>query len=79
MTLLVDIMLVPERQVQGGCAMSSVSACCIPAGRRPFREGRIGGLGVFIVKKKMDGMHYEYKIGMNVLTIRKNLRPVLPL
>ena len=43
------------------------------------KERRIGGLGVFIVKKKMDSMHYEYRDGMNVLTVRKVLRPVLPL
>ncbi len=31
----------------------------------------IGGLGIFLVRKTMDGMSYERKDGMNVLTIRK--------
>ena len=33
----------------------------------------IGGLGIFIVKKSMDEVSYEYKEGKNVLTIRKVL------
>lgn len=33
----------------------------------------IGGLGIFMVKKSMDEMHYEYKDGHNVLTICKKL------
>ena len=35
------------------------------------RERRIGGLGIFIVKKTMDEMFYEYRDGRNMLTIRK--------
>ena len=31
----------------------------------------IGGLGIFMVKKSMDNMEYEYKDGCNVLTITK--------
>ena len=34
-------------------------------------ERPIGGLGVFLVKKTMDDVHYEYKDGKNVLHIRK--------
>ncbi len=34
-------------------------------------ERRIGGLGIFIVKKTMDDMTYEYKDGKNVVTITK--------
>ena len=34
-------------------------------------ERKIGGLGIFMVKKSMDAMEYEYKNGQNVLTIRK--------
>ena len=37
------------------------------------RERRIGGLGVFMVKKTMDDVTYEYKDGKNILTIRKVL------
>ena len=33
----------------------------------------IGGMGVFIVKKSMDAVNYEYKDGKNILTIRKNI------
>lgn len=36
-------------------------------------ERRIGGLGIFMVKKTMDDMIYEYKDGQNVLTIKKTL------
>ncbi len=37
-------------------------------------ERQIGGLGIFMVKKSMDSMEYEYRDGRNILTIRKNLR-----
>ncbi len=36
-------------------------------------ERGIGGLGIFIVKKSMDGMDYEYKDGKNILKIKKNI------
>ena len=36
-------------------------------------ERRIGGLGIFLVKKSMDDVTYEYKNGQNVLSIRKGL------
>ncbi len=36
-------------------------------------ERQIGGLGIFMVKKRMDDMRYEYKDGHNILTIRKSL------
>jgi len=36
-------------------------------------EREIGGLGIFMVKKSMDEMNYEYKDGKNILTIKKNL------
>ena len=32
----------------------------------------IGGLGIFMVKKSMDDMSYEYKDGKNRLTIKKS-------
>ena len=34
-------------------------------------ERQIGGLGIFMVKRTMDEMTYEYKDGKNILTIRK--------
>ncbi|SCW41293.1 Anti-sigma regulatory factor (Ser/Thr protein kinase) [Ruminococcaceae bacterium YRB3002] len=39
----------------------------------PVRDRRKGGLGIFIVKKTMDDVSYEYKDGQNILTIMKTL------
>ena len=39
----------------------------------PKQKRKKGGLGIFMVKKTMDDVHYEYKDGRNILTIRKNL------
>ena len=36
-------------------------------------ERPIGGLGIFIVKKSMDSVDYEYKDGKNILTIKKKI------
>ena len=36
-------------------------------------ERSIGGLGIFIVKKSMDEMTYEYNDGKNIVTIIKNI------
>ncbi len=36
-------------------------------------ERQIGGLGIFLVKKTMDDISYEYRDGKNILTIKKNL------
>ena len=33
----------------------------------------IGGLGIFMVKKSMDDVRYEYKDGQNILTVEKRL------
>lgn len=40
----------------------------LPAGNR-----KIGGLGIFMVKKTMDSVSYEYKDGQNRLTIKRKL------
>ena len=40
----------------------------LPASRR-----RIGGLGIFMTKKAMDHVEYEYKDGQNILRLKKNL------
>ena len=37
-------------------------------------EREIGGLGIYMVKKSMDGITYEYKDGQNILAIKKNLQ-----
>lgn len=36
-------------------------------------EREIGGLGIFLVKKTMDDIRYEYVNGSNILTIVKGL------
>jgi len=36
-------------------------------------ERKIGGLGIYMVKKSMDDVRYEYRNEQNVLTIRKGL------
>ena len=36
------------------------------------QERTAGGLGIFLVKKSMDDILYEYKDGQNILKIRKN-------
>ena len=37
------------------------------------KERKKGGLGIFMVKKTMDNVSYEYKDGKNILTITKKL------
>ncbi|MCD7729451.1 MAG: ATP-binding protein [Clostridia bacterium] len=36
-------------------------------------ERDIGGLGIYMVKKTMDEIAYEYKDGKNILKIKKNI------
>ena len=36
-------------------------------------ERKIGGLGIYMVKKSMDEIAYEYKDGHNILSIKKKL------
>ncbi len=38
-----------------------------------LEERQIGGMGIYIVKKTMDGMKYKYEDGKNILTIKKNV------
>ena len=37
-------------------------------------EREIGGLGIYMVKKSMDEITYEYKEGQNILAIKKSLK-----
>ncbi len=39
----------------------------------PLEERGVGGLGIFLVKKTMDELRYEYRDGQNILQIRKLL------
>lgn len=36
-------------------------------------ERELGGLGIYMVKKTMDDITYEYKNGQNILTVRKKI------
>ncbi|MBQ5548812.1 MAG: ATP-binding protein, partial [Prevotella sp.] len=38
---------------------------------KPLEERQIGGLGIFIMLKKMDAVNYEYTDSENILTIKK--------
>ncbi len=37
------------------------------------KERQIGGLGIFMTKKFMDELSYEYRDGQNVFAMKKNL------
>lgn len=36
-------------------------------------ERDIGGLGIYVVKKTMDGVEYKYEDGKNILSIKKRI------
>lgn len=36
-------------------------------------EREVGGLGIYMVKKSMDSVTYEYQDGQNILAIKKNI------
>ena len=36
-------------------------------------ERDIGGLGIFMVKKSIDTVNYEYHDGLNILTLTKKI------
>ena len=36
-------------------------------------DRQIGGLGIFMAKKSMDNMRYEYRDGRNILTLEKSI------
>ena len=38
-----------------------------------WKKRRIGGLGIFLVIKKMDAVRYVYENNNNILTIEKNI------
>ena len=39
----------------------------------PLEERKIGGLGIFLVKKNVESIEYEYSEGKNTLTIVKTM------
>ena len=42
-----------------------------PDTSKSARDREVGGLGIFMVKKMMDTVSYEYKDNKNYLTIEK--------
>jgi len=56
----------------GGVAFNPLEAE-VPDITKPLEERRIGGLGIFIVLKKMDSVSYERTNNENILTIKKCL------
>lgn len=36
-------------------------------------EREVGGLGIYMVKKSMDSVSYEYRDGQNILAIKKSI------
>ena len=44
-----------------------------PNTKLPIEEREVGGLGIYMVKKTMDEIVYEYVDGQNILKIKKNL------
>ncbi|MBR2824041.1 MAG: ATP-binding protein [Clostridia bacterium] len=49
------------------------TAAAAPDISTPAAERRIGGLGIFLVRKTMDDMRYAYRDGKNILTVRKKI------
>ena len=45
-----------------------------PDTKLSWMQRRIGGLGIFLVTKKMDNVHYAYVDNQNVLTIEKLIK-----
>ncbi len=44
-----------------------------PDVKLPPSERELGGLGIFLTKKNMDSVSYEYRDGCNILVMRKQL------
>ncbi len=44
-----------------------------PDVKAPAQKRQIGGLGLFMLKRIMDEVSYEYRDGQNILTVRKYL------
>ena len=47
-----------------------------PTFEEAIEDRPIGGLGIFMVKNSMDEVHYEYRDGQNILTLRKSMETV---
>lgn len=44
-----------------------------PDTSKPIEEREIGGLGIFLVKKLMDSVHYKRESNMNVIKLGKQI------
>ena len=42
-----------------------------PDTKLPWKQRRIGGLGIFLLRRKMDDIHYDHVDNKNILTIEK--------
>ena len=40
----------------------------------PLEEREVGGLGIFLIKKYMDGLDYKYQDDKNILTMFRTLK-----
>ncbi|MBO4337207.1 MAG: ATP-binding protein [Lachnospiraceae bacterium] len=40
----------------------------------PLKERKKGGMGIFMTKKMMDDVSYEYRDGKNILILKKNIQ-----
>ena len=43
----------------------------MPDTQLSWNQRRIGGLGIFLLQRKMDNMHYAYENNKNILTIEQ--------
>ena len=41
-----------------------------------LEDRQVGGLGIFLIKKEMDDITYEYRDGQNILTLEKKFENV---
>ena len=58
--------------IDGGVPYDPLKAAA-PDIALPAEERQLGGLGIYMVKKTMDEITYEYKDGKNILSIKKKL------
>ena len=49
-----------------------------PDTKVPLSERKIGGLGIFVVKKMMDKVEYRRENDRNILTLTKCISPEVP-
>ena len=65
-----DEQAITIRLKDGGVAFNPLEVEA-PDITKPLEERQIGGLGIFIMLKKMDSVSYEYTDSENILTIKK--------